>query len=194
MRNNSSIGHLVLFAFGVAIVVPASVAIKHVLDAPPRDIASGPRGDPAAIVALRDGSTLMAQPGTPGRQIVDWLAADAPEGRFELGGRQFTGRSAEPTVEAKARVPRLIAMLRSDSSVHVDIVGHSDHSGDAAADRALSEERARSVERLLHAGGITRNRIHVEGRGGAEPIADEATADGRQRNQRVSLILWRRGP
>jgi len=190
MPANSSIAQLILLACGAASLVPASLAIKRLSDAPPHETVES--GDLGAIVALRDGSTLVAQSGTPGREIVDWLASDAPEGRFELGGRQFVGRLADPTIEARVRVPRLIAMLRADSDVDVEIVGHSDRSGDAAADRALSEERATRLAQLLRAGGIARDRIHVEGLGGDEPIADDATAEGRRRNGRVSLILSRR--
>jgi len=190
MPANSSIAQLILLACGAASLVPASLAIKRLSDAPPHETVES--GDLGAIVALRDGSTLVARSGTPGREIVDWLASDAPEGRFELGGRQFVGRLADPTIEARVRVPRLIAMLRADSDVDVEIVGHSDRSGDAAADRALSEERATRLAQLLRAGGIARDRIHVEGLGGDEPIADDATAEGRRRNGRVSLILSRR--
>ncbi|MBC9032642.1 OmpA family protein [Sphingomonas sp. JC676] len=147
--------------------------------------------DNSAIVALHGGSTLIAERGTVGREIVDWLASSAPQGRFELGGRQFDGRSAEPTIEAQARLTRLIQMLKSDSDVHILLVGHSDRSADAAADQALSEARARAVRRILEASGIFSTRIKVEGRGGTQPIADDRTPAGRAQNQRVSLELTR---
>ena len=87
MPADNSITQLVLPVRGAALVIPASMAIKNVRDEPPHDTVYGPRGDPGAIVALRDGSTLVAHPGTPGRAIADWLASGAHEGRFELGGR-----------------------------------------------------------------------------------------------------------
>jgi hypothetical protein len=191
MRRNHSVAPLILI-LAAGLVLPLSVAIKNLLHSPSGEHVIRPRGDPAAVVALRNGDTMLASPGTPGRQIIDWLASDVPEGRFELGGKQFVGRSVEPTLEARARVPRLIAMLRSDPSVHVDIVGHSDTSGDPAADRSLSEQRARKLADLLHAAGISSDRIRTEGRGGSEPIADETTTEGRQLDQRVSLILVRK--
>src|SRR3546814_4433770 len=59
-------------------------------------------------LALRDGSTMMAQQGSIGRQLVDWLAARGPgEKTFELGGQEFVGRSATPTPESIGRVSRL---------------------------------------------------------------------------------------
>ena len=190
MDRELPVARLVLLGLFIIIVVTGSLALKSRMNAP---AASAPDagGDSPAVVSLHGGATLIAEPGTVGREIVDWLASDAPRGRFELGGRQFDGRSVEPTIEARARLPRLIAMLNSDSDVDVLLVGHSDRSADPTADQALSEARARAVRRMLEASGISSARIKFEGRGGTQPIGDDRTPVGRAQNERITLELTR---
>lgn len=147
----------------------------------------------AGLVALSDGSTLIAKEGTVGRELVDWLAArDGTEKGFELGGHQFVGRSMQPTAETLGRIPRLIAMLKANPDVQAKIVGHTDASGDANADERIALERAKTLAGLLQDGGIEGGRLTVESRGADEPVSKDETAAGRAANQRVSLILTRK--
>ena len=89
------------------------------------------------------------------------------------------------------RATRLVALLRADPDVRVTIVGHTDPSADAAADQALSLARAQRLMQTLANAGIRRERLQAEGHGSREPLADSRTAEGRARNQRVSLVLSR---
>jgi outer membrane protein OmpA-like peptidoglycan-associated protein len=179
---------IVLLLFG-SLTTAAVLAIQSCQDrpAPETQASSGDIG----IVALPDGSTLLAEEGTIGRELVDWLESGEKSRSFELGGQEFAGRSSEPTNEAAGRLPRLIALLKAYGNVGIRIIGHSDKSEDEAADQALSEERARAVAETIEAGGISRDRISVEGRGGNEPVADNASPEGRAHNQRVSIVLTR---
>ena len=150
----------------------------------------GPEG--SGIVALDDGSTLVAKKGTVGRDLVDWLARRGDGQRsFELGGHQFVGRTMQPTAETIGRLPRLVAMLKANPDVKAMIVGHTDPSGDAKEDQAVALERARTLARLLEDRGIETDRLMVESRGASQPVAKNDTSAGRAANQRVSLILMR---
>lgn len=151
-----------------------------------------PARDSSGLIALRDGSTMIAERGTVGRELADWLAADKVERRhFELGGEEFVARTAQPTIESLGRIPRLAAMLEANPDVNLVVIGHSDRSGDPAADTALSLARARMLVSHLEAAGIEGRRLSVEARGSAEPLMSDDSAEGRRRNQRVSLILVR---
>jgi len=135
---------------------------------------------------------MVAKSGTVGRELVDWLASNEQSRSFELGGQEFLGRSAEPTMESKVRLLRLVTMLNANPDVKIHIVGHSDKTSDPAADRTLSEARAGAIAHALKDGGISQARISFEGQGGQQPIGDNRTADGRARNERVSIALTRK--
>lgn len=71
----------------------------------------------------------------------------------------------------------------------VSIVGHTDDKGSDAANLKLGQERADYVKDILIAKGIVVDRLIVESKGESEPIADNATEDGRDQNRRVVVKL-----
>jgi outer membrane protein OmpA-like peptidoglycan-associated protein len=176
-----------------AVIAFVAIAVRNCSSNRTGQFASAalPSGD-VEVVALRDKSTLLVQKGSVGQDIVDWLARhDRATRTFELGGDQFVGRTAEPTPEAIGRATRLVALLRANPDVTVTIVGHTVASSDAAADRALSVARAQHLLQTLASNGIRRERLRAEGHGSSEPLADNRTAEGRARNQRITLVLSR---
>ncbi|MEK8031644.1 OmpA family protein [Ideonella sp. DXS29W] len=76
-----------------------------------------------------------------------------------------------------------------DQTMNVRIVGHTDATGSDAINDPLSVDRARSVREYLEARGVGEQRIDVSGVGSRQPIADNATPDGRARNRRVEIFL-----
>jgi len=181
----------IMVFFFITLVVSSALTLKRCSEDSPRD-RTDVRGDPSGIVALADGSTMVAAQGTVGRALVDWLARREPgQKTFELGGQEFVGRTAELTTESRGRVPRLVAMLRANPDVKVVIVGHTDPSGDKAADRAISQARADVLVAMLRDGRISSHRLRTQARGASDPIAPNDSPGNRQRNQRVSLVLRR---
>jgi outer membrane protein OmpA-like peptidoglycan-associated protein len=71
----------------------------------------------------------------------------------------------------------------------IDVVGHTDSTGSHQYNQALSERRADSVAKYLISQKVARVRIETFGLGETRPIADNATAQGRQLNRRVELTL-----
>jgi outer membrane protein OmpA-like peptidoglycan-associated protein len=71
----------------------------------------------------------------------------------------------------------------------VSIVGHTDNTGSDAVNNPLSVDRANSARDYLVARGVASTRFSTEGRGSREPVADNATADGRARNRRVEIYV-----
>ncbi|MFD1104430.1 OmpA family protein [Sphingobium olei] len=183
---------LIMLVLFMLLVTSVTMALKTCSAQQPSDgHATG--GDASGLVSLQDGSTMIAQPGTVGRDLVDWLAERKPgEKTFELGGQEFVGRTAQPTSESLGRVTRLIAMLRANPDVRMTIVGHSDPSGDERADIALSLARAQALYRLVRDGGIAPARLEVQARGSSDPLAPNDSPVNRARNQRVSLVLSRK--
>ncbi|TAF94305.1 MAG: OmpA family protein, partial [Bacteroidetes bacterium] len=73
--------------------------------------------------------------------------------------------------------------------VLLDIEGHTDNTGSKALNQRLSQQRAETVKRYLTELGVDAKRMTAKGFGDAQPIADNASAEGRQQNRRVVLTL-----
>jgi outer membrane protein OmpA-like peptidoglycan-associated protein len=71
----------------------------------------------------------------------------------------------------------------------VDVYGHTDSTGDDAYNLSLSQRRAVSVATTLANQGIDQRRFYIEGKGETQPIASNATENGRQQNRRVEIKL-----
>lgn len=71
----------------------------------------------------------------------------------------------------------------------VEVVGHTDNTGDAAYNMRLSQQRARSVAAILVWAGVPQSRVIATGRGEDQPIASNLTPEGRQANRRVEFII-----
>lgn len=69
------------------------------------------------------------------------------------------------------------------------VVGHTDSTGSQATNQSLSERRAASVSSILQQRGVAASRIRSVGYASSQPVADNATADGRARNRRVEILI-----
>lgn len=69
------------------------------------------------------------------------------------------------------------------------ITGHTESLGDDATNQALSVTRAALVADFMVRGGIPPQRVEARGAGESQPIADNATAEGRQANRRIQATL-----
>ncbi|NIC42582.1 OmpA family protein [Aquabacterium sp. A08] len=79
--------------------------------------------------------------------------------------------------------------LVKNPQARVTIIGHTDSTGSDAVNNPLSVNRAASVRDYLTARGVPAGVIAIDGRGAREPIASNATAEGRARNRRVEMFM-----
>lgn len=79
-------------------------------------------------------------------------------------------------------------LLRYPQS-RVEVVGHTDSTGDAAMNQTLSERRAGAVLSVLLQSGVPSQRLTAYGRGENQPIASNLTPEGRQANRRVEINI-----
>lgn len=89
--------------------------------------------------------------------------------------------------ESDETLGQVLEMLRTNQKVRIMIMGHTDNVGKSATNKALSTRRVESVIEYLVQKGISRNRLEAKGKGSSEPLADNATEEGRQLNRRVEL-------
>ena len=71
----------------------------------------------------------------------------------------------------------------------VQVVGHTDNSGDAGYNQSLSERRANAVADVLMNGGVPFGRIQTYGRGEDQPVASNLTTEGKAQNRRVEIVI-----
>lgn len=99
-----------------------------------------------------------------------------------------TGRAALKA-GAFATLDRLAAFMRDNPERRLEIEGHTDSVGSDALNLALSQQRAESVRAALVQRGVDGGRIATKGLGKAVPVAGNDSAEGRQRNRRVEIVI-----
>ena len=100
----------------------------------------------------------------------------------------FDTGKAELKPDGRATVAEIVKMMKAAPTMKVAIEGHTDNVGQPAANKALSEARARSVMAAVAAGGVEASRLSAAGFGQEKPIADNRGEEGRAKNRRVELV------
>jgi outer membrane protein OmpA-like peptidoglycan-associated protein len=106
-----------------------------------------------------------------------------------LGDVLFATGRADLKPEATGSLAALVAFLNNYPNRTVMIEGHTDNVGSQDANVALSQRRADSVRSYLVGKGIASARLSASGKGEDVPVADNASAMGRQQNRRVEVII-----
>lgn len=127
---------------------------------------------------------------TPMAQVItaDAMAAAIDKDGFVALDVHFATGKADILPESRPLIDEIAKMLTKRSNLRVGVEGHTDSVGTAAANKALSEARARSVVDAIVATGISRNRLDAVGWGQDKPVADNRTDDGRAKNRRVEIV------
>jgi flagellar motor protein MotB len=91
--------------------------------------------------------------------------------------------------EAKSQLARVLQVLKDQPGAQVDVAGHTDSVGSDAYNLKLAKARAESVATYLVQNGVPRQTIRTESFGKRQPVASNATAEGRAQNRRVEITL-----
>ncbi len=83
-----------------------------------------------------------------------------------------------------------VAALLVEKNFSLKLAGHTDNTGSMALNLKLSKDRAESVKAYLVSKGANASRVEATGYGPNQPIASNATAEGRQKNRRVEFTLF----
>jgi outer membrane protein OmpA-like peptidoglycan-associated protein len=101
----------------------------------------------------------------------------------------FRSGSFELLPGARERLAKVSGIVLAYPSLHVAVEGHTDSVGSDEYNQDLSEHRAQAVRDYFVQQGIPTGSIEARGFGKSEPIASNDTAEGRQQNRRVELVL-----
>ena len=142
----------------------------------------------AAVGATLDAQqrALQSQLATPGVTVVNTgstLNVVLPEGVL------FATDSAAVSGPAQVDLQAVARNLRQYPNSTVQVIGHTDSTGEAAYNLQLSQRRAQSVANILIAGGVQSQRIAAGGQGESQPVASNDTPAGRSQNRRVEIII-----
>jgi OmpA-OmpF porin, OOP family len=128
---------------------------------------------------LMEGKTIAV---TYAPTITDKVSSKSFQIQFETGSA--TIKSASYAVLDEILKSTVVA-----ENLKVGVYGHTDNSGNDAANQTLSEQRANSVKAYLATKGITSARMESKGMGSSKPVADNNTLEGKAQNRRVEIVL-----
>ena len=105
------------------------------------------------------------------------------------GNVTFATGSADISARFYDVLDSVALVLNEFEQTYVDIVGHTDSTGNMESNQLLSERRASSVARYLESREVLPQRIITRGMGQNSPIASNDTPEGRALNRRVEIVL-----
>jgi outer membrane protein OmpA-like peptidoglycan-associated protein len=101
----------------------------------------------------------------------------------------FDSDSATVRSSLRGELTKVATNLNRYPDSTVQIIGHTDNTGDATYNLGLSLRRANAVAGILQADGVTGSRITTAGRGEEQPVASNLTEEGKAQNRRVEIVV-----
>jgi len=150
--------------------------------APPVPVAAAPEPAPAPVyVAPPAPAPAYVAPPAP-------VAAPAPPRKLVLEGVNFDFDKSTLRQEDIAIIDRDVTTLDQWGNANIEVAGHTDSRGSDEYNMNLSQQRAEAVRNYLISKGIAADRLTAKGYGESQPVADNATDEGRFKNRRVELV------
>jgi Outer membrane protein and related peptidoglycan-associated (lipo)proteins len=171
----------------LGVVIPFGDKPKYLAKSEVVPVVAAPRDDCSTRDSDSDGvnDCLDKCPGTIKGATVDSKGCAV---RLILKGQHFKYDSAELTLNAKEVLDSVARDLMAfPQKNEIEVQGHASSEGSNSYNMRLSERRAHSVVEYLKNKGVT-NKLSAKGYGETQPIADNATEEGKSENRRVELI------
>ena len=91
--------------------------------------------------------------------------------------------------EAREKLAKLSGILATHPGLQLEVEGHTDNTGGVQINQGLSEQRAQTVAKYLVDQGVSGKNVKSTGLGDSQPVAENSSASGRQKNRRVEIIV-----
>lgn len=111
-------------------------------------------------------------------------------GKIALYGIYFDTDKDVLKAESQPTIAEIAKLLKSDLSLRIHVVGHTDNQGKPDYNLDLSRRRAASVVGAITLQGVDASRMDSFGCGVYAPVASNETEGGRSKNRRVELTRW----
>lgn len=135
----------------------------------------------------------VAEAGTPKEEkpvVPQDVPMEAKKGRrYALNGVNFEQSQTTMLQGSEAKLREVLQFLTDNPRVSIEVIGHTDRTGDERQNQRLSEFRARAVANWLFNHGIDPQRIQTSGKGSSEPVADNGTEEGKAQNRRIEVMV-----
>ena len=99
---------------------------------------------------------------------------------FEMGRAVINSKSYSSLDE-------VVAMMKDNTKVVIQLEGHTDNLGNAEKNMKLSQDRVEAVKKYLVSKGIDKNRVKTKAFGGTQPMSNERTEEAKALNRRVEM-------
>lgn len=119
----------------------------------------------------------------------DTASLTAEERTLQFGYVNFETGSATLTATSKYELGFLVEAMKKYGDMQVALAGHTDNVGEPDANMVLSQERAQVVFDFLVENGIEESRLTSAGYGETQPIDDNKTEAGREKNRRLEYTI-----
>lgn len=154
-----------------------------------------PRGQEYALNASADGYLFysknysVAQSEAIGADLEVELNPITAGEKIELRNIFFETASFELLPASTVELDKLVKLMATNSTMRIEVGGHTDNVGNDATNQKLSEQRANAVRDYLIAHGIEASRVLAKGYGETRPVATNDTDEGRARNRRTEVTV-----
>lgn len=112
----------------------------------------------------------------------------ATDGKIITYGITFDVGKSVIKPESMGEINRIVKLMQENPDLKFEVQGHTDATGNAAANQTLSEQRAQAIVAKLTELGVSADRLTAVGKGQTTPLADNGTDEGRARNRRVEFV------
>jgi len=135
-------------------------------------------------------AAVIAEQDKAQQQLLAMQASDAErEILLAFGKIEFVTGTSDLVPGAATGIDMLASYMSKFQEKEVTIAGHTDNSGNAELNQDLSQQRADFIRNVLVTKGVDESRITTLGYGQSQPIAENTTRDGRQKNRRIEITF-----
>lgn len=108
---------------------------------------------------------------------------------IDLSQVSFNVGSAEATITDQDSLDKVAKLLAEHNNSQIIIRGFADNTGPEDINKPLSGQRANAIKQWLIQQGVATEHVTIEGQGAAQPVANNDTAEGRDKNRRVAIQI-----
>lgn len=140
---------------------------------------------------LPDGTEITIGENSAENKLIAFIEDDKQEVDkttwFSLDRLYFDTGKSSLKPESKDQLENLAKIMKAYPDVKIKLGGYTDNTGDAAANKRLSSERAMSAMKELTRLGVPASRLEAEGYGSEHPVASNETEEGQAQNRRIDV-------
>jgi OmpA-OmpF porin, OOP family len=134
--------------------------------------------------------TILVDPKTAIDQRILRDILMVPTGQtIRLSHLIFTQGKAIINPQSFEELDEVVAMMKVNMKLEIQLEGHTDSQGSASANMELSQDRVDAVKKYITSNGIAKDRVKTKAFGGTQPLSKDKTEEARSLNRRVEMRI-----